>query len=105
MTFRARGKWLSSLGEEAAPLAASSGTDDHCHHPFVVLRRGGYLADVDSLTQDDGLVRDCDGLLEVVGDEQNRRALQGKTPDQFEHVPRLADAQRGRGLVEDDDAL
>src|SRR5262249_58379863 len=62
-------------------------------------------ADVSPEPQYGDPVRDLEDVNEVVRDEHDREALLGQAPDEVQHLLRLGDAQRGRGLVEEDEAV
>ena len=49
------------------------------------------------------MVRHLEDVLHVVADEQHRHASLGHRPHELEHLHRLADAERGGGLVQHHD--
>ena len=53
--------------------------------------------------QDDDFVRDLEDLVELVGDEDDRRAGRRERPDDPEQLLRLERREHGRRLVEDED--
>src|SRR5690606_28671893 len=57
-----------------------------------------------ALTQDDEAVADRERVLRVVGDEDDGGAAVACSGDEVEHERGLADAERGGGLVENQDA-
>ena len=65
--------------------------------------RGGPRGDVLAVAQDRDAVRELEGLVQVVADEDRGDAVRLELAHDLEEVVDLAQAQRGRGLVHDDD--
>ena len=80
--------------------AGGDGVDDLLLRRLAPLEDGGVASEPEHRDP----VGHLEDVVEVVGDEDDGEPLLGEPPDEVEHLPRLGDAERGRRLVEDDDA-
>ena len=71
------------------------------HDLFLVVFAISNCADPLPETQDRDPVGALEDVVEVVGDDDHPEAPLREPANQIEHLPRLRDAERGGGLVED----
>src|SRR5690349_97259 len=75
---------------------------DQRHHVAMGVVGGNELADLAAATQDDRPVGHLDDVVHRVRDDDDALPLVAQADDEVEHLARLAHAERGGRLVEDD---